>query len=406
MAEAILMRYTQKGAFGVITTHYQNLKHFADAHEGVVNGAMLYDRHQMQALFQLQIGNPGSSFAIEIARKIGIPEEVIADATNLVGKDYVNADKYLLDIVRDKRYWEGKRQTIHSQEKQMEQTIQRYENEIEELKRKRKDIIQNARMQAEEIIQNSNAVVENTIKEIREAQAEKERTKEIRSELNEFRQQLDNAARSEYDEMIERKMRQIQERKKRQEDRRKEKAEAAAQKPVLGNLLNALGAKIQPQDKFTKGMTVKIAGTTAIGTVEKTDGNKVTVQFGMIRSILDAKKLVPASEVQKEKQQVAEVATYVSRDTQDKIREIHLNFHPEIDIRGMRGDEALDTITHYIDDAILVGASRIRILHGTGNGVLRQLVRQYLHTVPQISSARDEDVRFGGAGITVVEIKD
>jgi DNA mismatch repair protein MutS2 len=206
--------------------------------------------------------------------------------------------------------------------------------------------------------------------------------------------------------MIERKMRQIQERKKRQEDRRKEKAEAAAQKPVLGNLLNALGAKIQPQDKFTKGMTVKIAGTTAIGTVEKTDGNKVTVQFGMIRSILDAKKLVPASEVQKEKQQVAEVATYVSRDTQDKIREIHLNFHPEIDIRGMRGDEALDTITHYIDDAILVGASRIRILHGTGNGVLRQLVRQYLHTVPQISSARDEDVRFGGAGITVVEIKD
>jgi DNA mismatch repair protein MutS2 len=360
----------------------------------------------MQALFQLQIGNPGSSFAIEIARKIGIPEDIITDATNLVGKDYVNADKYLLDIARDKRYWEGKRQTIHSQEKQMEQTIQRYENEIEELKRKRKDIIQNARMQAEEIIQNSNAVVENTIKEIREAQAEKERTKEIRSELNEFRQQLDNAARSEYDEMIERKMRQIQERKKRQEDRRKEKAEAAAQKPVLGNLLNALGAKIQPQDKFTKGMTVKIAGTTAIGTVEKTDGNKVTVQFGMIRSILDAKKLVPASEVQKEKQQVAEVATYVSRDTQDKIREIHLNFHPEIDIRGMRGDEALDTITHYIDDAILVGASRIRILHGTGNGVLRQLVRQYLHTVPQISSARDEDVRFGGAGITVVEIKD
>ena len=406
MAEAILMRYTRNEAFAVITTHYQNLKHFADSNEGVVNGAMLYDRHNMQALFQLQIGNPGSSFAIEIARKIGIPEDIITDATNLVGKDYVNADKYLLDIARDKRYWEGKRQTIHSQEKQMEQTIQRYENEIEELKRKRKDIIQNARMQAEEIIQNSNAVVENTIKEIREAQAEKERTKEIRSELNEFRQQLDNAARSEYDEMIERKMRQIQERKKRQEDRRKEKAEAAAQKPVLGNLLNALGAKVQPQDKFTKGMTVKIAGTTAIGTVEKTDGNKVTVQFGMIRSILDAKKLVPASEVQKEKQQVAEVATYVSRDTQDKIREIHLNFHPEIDIRGMRGDEALDTITHYIDDAILVGASRIRILHGTGNGVLRQLVRQYLHTVPQISSARDEDVRFGGAGITVVEIKD
>ncbi|MBR5466075.1 MAG: Smr/MutS family protein [Bacteroidaceae bacterium] len=405
MAEAILMRYTRQEAFAVITTHYQNLKHFADSHDGVVNGAMLYDRHHMQALFQLQIGNPGSSFAIEIARKIGISEDIIADATNLVGKDYVNADKYLLDIVRDKRYWEGKRQTIHSQEKQMEQTIQRYESEIEELKRKRRDIIQSARQQAEEIIQNSNAVVENTIKEIREAQAEKERTKELRSELNEFRQQLDQAPRSEYDDMIERKMRQIQERKKRQEDRKKEKAAKAAQQPALGSLLNALGAKSQPKDKFVKGMSVKIVGTTAIGIVEKVEGNRVTVQFGMVRSILDAKKLVPTSPAPKDEHQAVQVATYVSRDTQDKIREVHLNFHPEIDIRGMRGDEALDTITHYIDNAILVGASRVRILHGTGNGILRQLIRQYLNTVPQITSARDEDVRFGGAGITVVEIK-
>lgn len=408
MAEAILMRYTQKSAFAVITTHYQNLKHFADAHDGVVNGAMLYDRHQMQALFQLQIGNPGSSFAIEIARKIGIPEEVITDATNLVGKDYVNADKYLLDIVRDKRYWEGKRQTIHSQEKQMEQTIQRYEREIEELKHKRKEIIQGARRQAEEIIQNSNAVVENTIREIREAQADKERTREIRSELNEFREQLDQATRSEHDEMIERKMRQIQERKKRQEDRRREKAEKAAQeaqRPALGTLLSALGAKPKNESGLAVGMPVKIIGTTAIGTVEKIDGKRITVQFGMVRSVMDAKKLVPAKAEKKQELQSFQVATYVSRDTQDKIRETHLNFHPEIDIRGMRGDEALDTITHYMDDAILVGASRIRILHGTGNGILRQLIRQYLHTVPQVRSARDEDVRFGGAGITVVEIE-
>lgn len=409
MAEAILMRYTSSGAFAVITTHYQNLKHFADAHQGVVNGAMLYDRHQMQALFQLQIGNPGSSFAIEIARKIGIPEEVITDATNLVGKDYVNADKYLLDIVRDKRYWEGKRQTIHSQEKQMEQTIQKYEQEIEELKRKRREIIQAARQQAEDIIQNSNAVVENTIREIREAQAEKERTKEIRNELYEFREQLDQATRSEHDELIERKMRQIQERKKRQEDRRKEKAEKAiteAQRPALGNLLSALGGKPQsPSNGLSVGMTVKIIGTTAIGKVEKIDGKKITVQFGMVRSILDAKKLVPAKPDKNETQKAFQVATYVSKDTQDKIRETHLNFHPEIDIRGMRGDEALETITHYIDDAILVGASRLRILHGTGNGILRQLIRQYLNTVPQVTSARDEDVRFGGAGITVVQLR-
>ncbi len=408
MAEAILMRYNSNGAFGVITTHYQNLKHFADAHDGVANGAMLYDRQRMQALFQLQIGNPGSSFAIEIARKIGIPEDVIADATNIVGKDYVNADKYLLDIVRDKRYWENKRQTIHSQEKQMELAIRKYEQEIEELKQKRKEIIQSARQQAEEIIQNSNAVVENTIREIREAQAEKERTKEIRNELNEFRNQLEQATRSEYDEMIERKMRQIQERKKRQEDRKRDKNEKAlreAQRPAIGTLLSALGAKPQSTEGLAIGMPVKIIGTTAIGTVEKINGKRITVQFGMVRSVMDAQKLVPAKPEKKEKKQAFQVATYMSQETQDRIRETHLNFHSEIDIRGMRGEEALETITHYIDDAILVGASRVRILHGTGNGILRQLIRKYLHTVPQVISARDEDVRFGGAGITVVGIK-
>lgn len=408
MAEAILMRYTKKGTFGVITTHYQNLKHFADANSGVINGAMLYDRQQMQALFQLQMGNPGSSFAIEIARKIGIPEDVIADATNIVGKDYVNADKYLLDIVRDKRYWEGKRQAIHSQEKQMELAIQKYEKEIEELKRKRKEIIQGARQQAEEIIQNSNAVVENTIREIKEAQAEKERTREVRNELNEFKEQLDQATRSEHDELIERKMRQIQERRKRQEDRRKEKAEksaAEAQRPALGTLLSALGAKPNNPNGLAVGMPVKIIGTTAIGTVEKIDGKKITVQFGMVRSVMDAAKLTPAKPEKNVAKQSVQVATFVSRETQDRIRETHLNFHPELDIRGMRGEEALDTVTHYMDDAILVGCSRVRILHGTGNGILRQLVRQYLNTIPQVTSARDEDVRFGGAGITVAEIK-
>lgn len=290
----------------------------------------------------------------------------------------------------------------------MEQTIQKYEREIEELKHKRREIIQGARQQAEEIIQNSNAVVENTIREIREAQAEKERTREIRNELNEFRQQLDQSTRSEHDDLIERKMRQIQERKKRQEDRRREKAEKAAQeasRPALGSLLTALGMKQQNKSGFAIGMPVKIVGTTAIGTVERIDGTRITVQFGMVRSVIDAKKLAPTKAEKTTEKQSFQVATYVSKDTQDKIRDTHLNFHPEIDIRGMRGDEALDTITHYMDDAILVGASRVRILHGTGNGILRQLIRQYLRTVPQVISARDEDVRFGGAGITVVEIK-
>jgi DNA mismatch repair protein MutS2 len=198
------------------------------------------------------------------------------------------------------------------------------------------------------------------------------------------------------------------ERKKRQEDKRREKAEKdmqEAQRPALGSLLSALGAKNQNQNGLSIGMSVKIIGTTAIGTVEKIDGKRITVQFGMVRSVIDSQKLVPAKAEKKEEKQSFQIATYMSKDTQDKIRDTHLNFHPEIDVRGMRGDEALDTITHYMDDAILVGASRIRILHGTGNGILRQLIRQYLRTVPQVTSARDEDVRFGGAGITVVQIK-
>ena len=190
IAEAVLKRFNQKKTFGIITTHYQNLKHFAEDHEGVVNGAMLYDRQHMQALFQLQIGNPGSSFAVEIARKIGIPEEVIADASELVGKEYINADKYLQDIVRDKRYWENKRQNIHLREKEMEKTIARYETEIAELQRSRKEILRKAKEDAEQLLRESNAKIENTIKTIREAQAEKEKTRNVRQELDDFKKDL------------------------------------------------------------------------------------------------------------------------------------------------------------------------------------------------------------------------
>ena len=157
IAEAVLKRFNARHTFGVITTHYQNLKHFAEDHEGVINGAMLYDRHEMRALFQLQIGNPGSSFAVEIARKIGLPEEVIADASEIVGSEYIQSDKYLQDIVRDKRYWETKRQNIRKREKQMEETIARYEREIAELEQNRREILKKAREDAERMLQESNA---------------------------------------------------------------------------------------------------------------------------------------------------------------------------------------------------------------------------------------------------------
>lgn len=397
IAEAGLKRFVQRGTFGVITTHYQNLKHFADGHDGVVNGAMLYDRHQMQALFQLQIGNPGSSFAVEIARKIGIPEDVIADASDIVGKDYVNADKYLLDIVRDKRYWESKRQSIHNREKEMEKTLERYERDIAALQQQRKDIIRNAKEQAEQILNESNARIENTIREIRESQAEKERTRELRKELDTYRADLESDTQHERDEAIERKMRQIEERRKRKEERRgKEKASAS---PIVS------APKPTPPTPSDNGIAVnacvRIKGQTSVGTIEEINGKRAVVLFGMMRTVVDVKRLEPTQAPKKE--EAAADYSYISRQTQEHMHKTRLNFSQEIDVRGMRAEEALQTITYYVDDAILVGAARVRILHGTGTGALRQIIRQYLGTIPQVTSARDEHVQFGGAGITVVE---
>ncbi len=405
IAEAMLKQFWQKQAFGVITTHYQNLKHFAEDHPGVVNGAMLYDRHQMQALFQLAIGQPGSSFAIEIARKTGIPEEVIKDASDIVGSDYIQSDKYLQDIVRDKRYWEGKRQTIHQHEKSLENKINRYEDELTEIDRQRKEILRKAKEEAEELLRESNKKIENAIREIREAQAEKERTRLVREELNTFKEELAGIDTKDNDEAIARKIRQLQERKERREKRKQEKAEKAA------NPVAAAPKKPAAERPIEAGDTVRIKGLTSVGEVESIDGKMAVVIFGAMKTKMRADRLehaeVSKSQLSKQEERNNSIAgSYgmVSRDTRDVIDNRKLNFKQDIDVRGMRGDEAINAITYFIDDAILVGVSRVRILHGTGTGILRQLIRQYLATVPNVSHFRDEHVQFGGAGITVVDL--
>ena len=415
IAEAVLKQFWKKEAFGVITTHYQNLKHFAEDHPGVVNGAMLYDRHQMQALFQLSIGQPGSSFAIEIARKTGIPEEVINDASEIVGSDYIQSDKYLQDIVRDKRYWEGKRQTIHQHEKSLESKISRYEDELNEIERQRKEILQKAKEQAEELLRESNKKIENAIKEIREAQAEKERTRQVREELNTFKEELDTINTRDNDEAIARKIRQIQERKERREKRKAEKlAKKEQQGPREGNALTPEGnpsshgsqpAPLKPGD------TVRIKGLTSVGEIETIDGKSATVIFGGMRTKMRADRLeraekpkVQLSKAEERNNSIAGSYNMVSKDTRDVIDSRKTNFRQDLDVRGMRGDEAINAVTYFIDDAILVGMARVRILHGTGTGVLRQLIRQYLATVPNVTHYRDEHVQFGGAGITVVDL--
>ena len=411
IAEAVLKQLWQKKTFGVITTHYQNLKHFAEDHDGVVNGAMLYDRHEMQALFQLSIGQPGSSFAIEIARKTGLPEEVIKDASDIVGSEYIQSDKYLQDIVRDKRYWEGKRQTIHQHEKSLEHKITRYEDELSEIERQRKEILRKAKEEAEELLRESNKKIENVIREIREAQAEKERTRLAREELNTFKEELDTIDTRANDEMIEKKIRQLQERKERREKRKaeKQKKEESGKRNENGS---AADGNLSPTSHPLKpGDTVRIKGLTSVGTLESIDGKMATVIFGGMKTKMRAERLehaeMPkqqASKQEERNQNIAGAYGNASKDTRNVIDTRKLNFKQDIDVRGMRGDEAINAITYYIDDAILVGVSRVRILHGTGSGILRQLIRQYLATIPNVSHFRDEHVQFGGAGITVVDL--
>lgn len=391
IAEAVLKRFNQKGTFGVITTHYQNLKHFAEDHEGVVNGAMLYDRHEMRALFQLQIGNPGSSFAVEIARKIGLPEDVIADASEIVGSEYIQSDKYLQDIVRDKRYWETKRQNIRRREKQMEETIARYERELEELDRSRKEILKKAKEDAGRLLEESNARIENTIRTIKEAQAEKERTREVRQDLADFRRQVEEADKAAMEEKIARKMDRLREKQERRKERKERQGNVPSVQPVV---------KVKP---IGAGDYVRIKGQTSVGQVMELNGKNAVVMFGLMKTNVKADRLERA-DAPKQTNTMAK-ATFVSSETQDRMYEKKLNFKQDIDVRGMRGDEAVQAVTYFIDDAILVGVSRVRILHGTGSGILRTLIRQYLATVPGVADFKDEHVQFGGAGITVVDLK-
>ena len=412
IAEAMLKQFWKRETFGVITTHYQNLKQFAEDHPGVVNGAMLYDRHEMQALFQLAIGQPGSSFAIEIARKTGIPEEVIKDASDIVGSDYVQSDKYLQDIVRDKRYWEGKRQTIHQHEKSLESKINRYEDELNEIERQRKEILRKAKEQAEELLRESNKKIENAIREIREAHAEKERTRLVREELNTFKEELDTIDTRDNDEAIARKIRQIQERKERRKKRKQEKkAESEKRKENTSTTDSNLSPITSQPSPLKPGDTVRIKGLTSVGEIESIDGKSATVIFGGMRTKMRADRLEPAkmpttqlTKTEERNNNIAGSYGLVSKDTRDVIDNRKMNFRQDLDVRGMRGDEAINAVTYFIDDAILVGMSRVRILHGTGTGILRQLIRQYLATVPNVSHYRDEHVQFGGAGITVVDL--
>lgn len=415
LAEAILNRFVAQNAYGIITTHYQNLKHYADGCPTVANGAMLYDRAQMKPLFVLQVGRPGSSFAIEIARKIGLPEDVIQYAADLVGKDYVMSDKFLQDIVRDKMYWENKRRNIRTREKQLEETLSRYEQDMAELKDERKKVLTEAKEQAQELLKQANAQIENTIRSIKEAQAEKERTREVRAELTDFGESL--AKDDEEDERIARKLAKLQRRQQRREregsgrQRHREGQEQAAAALLRrsGNNSPQPGSTRKgstvPENILTAGTYVRLKGQQTVGRIESVNGNNAKVLFGMLYTQVPLKRLEWAEAPDPGAQRMQQAATFISKATRDAMYEKKLQFKPEIDIRGMHIDEALKAVSYFIDDAVQFEQQNVRILHGTGTGALRDLVRNYLRTAPGVRSFRDEHVQFGGAGITVVELE-
>jgi DNA mismatch repair protein MutS2 len=388
IAESILNRINSLRSYGVITTHYTNLKHFASSMPGIVNGAMMYDSNKMEPLFQLQIGKPGSSFAFEIARKIGLPEELLQDATNKIGKDHIDFDKHLRDIVRDKRYWETKRQNIRQSEKKLEELTSTYEESLSEVKKLRKEILDKAKKEATEILSTSNKMVEQTIREIKEASAEKEKTKESRKKLEDFKEAVSSTGYLE-DEQIVRKMEKIRQREIVKKNRLpKEESRQHTAELATGKNEPEVGKWIKLNDQETPGIILEV------------NGNNLVVAFGHLRSVVkrDRIELISHNEVKKTKE------NYTASKIHSEINDRKLNFKPRIDVRGMRAEEGLQMIQEFIDEAIMVEAHELHILHGKGNGILRELIRAYLKSEPAVRKFRDEHVQFGGAGITIVEL--
>lgn len=385
IAEAILGELNRLGVTGVLTTHYTNLKHFASLTEGIVNGAMLFDNHLMQPLFLLSIGKPGSSFAFEIGRKIGLPEEVLKIASEKAGVKNINYDRHLKDIARDKRYWETKRENIRQHEKRLEALIEEYEKELSGAKNLRKEIILKAKNEAESLLDSSNKIIENTIRQIKETQADKEKTKEARQLLEEFKTTLNEEARP-VQTQSEKKMAIL-------------KQEAIKVKPRIARKEPEISVK--DDQPLKPGDAVKVTDTIAAGEIVKIEGKMAHIETGSLRLSIPVDKIERISRSELRKSLKPGQSAYV---TDPALESRKLNFKPEIDIRGVRGEEAVNIVRDLIDNALIVQHRHLRILHGKGNGILRQLVREYLNTVNIVKSFSDESVELGGSGITVVEL--
>ena len=391
IAQAVLEELNRLGAFGVLTTHYTNLKHFAAQTAGLINGAMTFDTQKIEPKFSLLIGQPGSSFAFEIAHKIGLPDNILQNAKSTMGQENADYDRNLRQINRDKHYWEQKRQNVKENDKRLAETLAKYNEMLEGIRAERKQIIANAKEQAQELLKEANRRIENTILEIRKSQAEKEQTKQLRQSLEEFKEQEVESVETD-DEQIARKMEQIRQRQARQKE--KPAAQAKEETP-----------KEEEQGPLKDGDYVMIDDRPEhVGQILSLRGKTAQVAIGNLLSTLKIERLKRISATKARKMGGEKKSGVDYSNVAATVREKKLNFKGEIDVRGMRGEEAVQEVAKFLDEAVLCDAAQIRILHGKGNGILRQMIRQFLNGQRSVADAHDENVQFGGAGITVVEL--
>jgi DNA mismatch repair protein MutS2 len=390
IAESVLDHLNHKSVYGVVTTHYTNLKHFASSAEGIVNGAMLYDTRRMQPLFRLEIGMPGSSFAFEIARNIGLPEEILTQASERIGKDHIDFDKHLREIVRDKRYWESKREKIHQSEKKLEAELAKHTLELDRLEKDRKMILEQTRAEARELLSGVNRQIETTIREIRESQAEKEKTREVRKDLELLKEKIEQSP--DKDEAV------ITARMEKIRARQGQIKKAVPSSATVKSVAPPSEKPLAVQDK------VRIEGQEVAGEILEIQGKKASVAFGNLRMMVPLKKLQRVSQ-NEYKQYIQEVRTLSKSKVQVyDLRERRLQFKPSVDLRGQKTEDALRKVQELLDEALMLGFDEVKILHGKGNGILRQMIREFLGASGLVKSFADEQEEFGGAGITVVSL--
>ncbi len=395
IAEAMLERFVECGTYGIITTHYTNIKYFASNHRGVANGAMMFDVQNIRPLFRLEMGEPGSSFAIEIARKIGLPEQIIRSASEKAGSEVISLERQLREVARNRNYWEQKRERIRIADKRVEEMEKEYAERLAKLKDERTAIIRQAKDDAREILDQTNRTIENTVRVIRESQAEKETTKLARRELESMREMVESDVDylSAESEKVAREMEKIERRRQKRAERKAQRGEVEEAQP------QAEEPKVLP---IVVGAKVRIVGQEGVGEVVSLKGKKATVAIGQIMTTLAVERLEAISQNEYKKQTRPTTArTVVSVDISSR----KLNFRDSIDIRGMRAAEAMDVVQDFIDDAIMVGIGSVTILHGKGTGALKEEVRRYLRYIPSVASATDDHPDRGGAGITVVKFK-